>query len=256
MNRWVKISYLSAVFLFLYFPIITIVIYSFNDSSISSQWQGFTWHWYRSLINNHHLIKLTFHSFLLGISAASIATVLGSMAAICLYRYRFYGKQLLHLLIFMLVISPEIVIAISLLLFFSWLKIPLGFISLLLAHTVFCMPYVTITVYSRLLTIDKNLLKAAKELGANEFRIFYQILLPLIRVSILGGWLISFALSLDDVIISFFLSGPEFSILPLEIYSWVRLGIKPELNALCSILLGLTLISVLFFQLLLKPRDE
>lgn len=256
MKNWLRFGYLAAVYLFLYFPIGILIVHSFNVSSLSTQWQGFTWHWYQTLMTNHHLIQVTLNSMMLGAAAATIATLLGTVSAICIYRYHFYGSQFLYLLTFILVIAPEIVIAVALLLLFSWMKIPLGFFSLLLAHAAFCMPFVTITIYSRLLSMDNNILKAAKELGASEYKMFSQIFFPLIKTNILTGWLISFTLSFDDVIISFFVSGPEFSILPLEIYSWVRLGIKPELNALCSILLGLTLGVVLISQLSLQRRHD
>lgn len=166
------------------------------------------------------------------------------------------GQRLLYLLNFVLIISPEIVTAVALLLFFSWIKLPSGFISLLLAHTTFCMPFVTVTVYTRLLGIDPNILKAATELGASEFNLFYRVLLPLIQSTVLAGWFLSFTLSFDDFILSFFLSGPEFSVLPLEVYSWVKLGIKPELNALCSVLLSLTLGLVLISQVLLNKKHD
>jgi spermidine/putrescine transport system permease protein len=256
MKNWIKVSYLTVVYGFLYLPIAVLVFCSFNASRFSTQWQGFTWAWYQQLLTNHHLMQVTLHSIILGITSATAATILGSIAAICLYRYRFLGQRVLYLLNFVLIISPEIVMAVSLLLFFSWINLPSGFLSLLLAHTTFCMPFVTITIYTRLLGIDANILKAATELGASEFRVFYQILLPLIQSNILAGWLLSFTLSLDDFILSFFLSGPEFSVLPLEVYSWVRLGIKPELNALCSILLCLTLGLVLISQILLNKKHD
>lgn len=250
MKYWIKLSYLFLVYLFLYFPIATLVLYSFNAASFTTQWHGFTFKWYQNVFTDYHLIKVTLNSVVLGLTTASLATSLGTLAAISLYRYRFLGRQWVYLFNFILIISPEIVMAISFLFFFSWMKFQFGFWTLLFAHTTFCMPYVTLTVYSRLANIDPNILKAAKDLGASEARIFLKILLPMIRSSLLAGWLLSFTLSLDDVMISFFLSGSEFAVLPLEVYSWVRLGVKPELNALCSVLLGLTLILVVTSQVL------
>jgi spermidine/putrescine transport system permease protein len=255
MRHWLKIGYLTAVYLFLYAPIAVLVVYSFNASELSTQWQGFTLQWYRQLLGNQQLLRVALNSILLAVSAATIATSLGTIAAICLYQYRFYGRQLLQLLLFILVVSPEIVTAIGLLLFFSWTGISLGFTSLLLAHATFCMPFVGINIYSRLSGMDKNILKAAKELGASEWKIWMRILFPLLKPSIFSGWLLSFTLSLDDVMISFFLSGPDFTVLPVEVYSWVRLGIKPELNALCAVLLGITLVGVLLSQLRIRHED-
>lgn len=255
MKYWLKYSYLAAIYLFLYFPIGVLVLYSFNQSSFSMQWHGFTWEWYQQLMSHRQLLNVAMNSLVLGLAAATAASIMGTLAAICLYRYQFYGKRLLHLLSFILIVSPEIVIAIALLLFFSLLHIPLGFGTLLLAHTTFCMPFVTVTVYSRLIGMGHSLVEAAIDLGASELMTLQRVLIPLMGPSILAGWLLSFSLSLDDVIISFFINGSDFSLLPLEIYSWVRLGIKPELNALCSVLLGLTLILVLISQLLLRKKD-
>ncbi len=248
MNRISRLAYLMAVYLFLYAPIFVLVAYSFNDSSYSMLWQGFTLRWYHSLIENIDLQVVAFHSLLVGVLAATGATSIGTLAAVSLYRYSFFGKKLLHVLIFILIISPDIVIGISLLILFSTLKISLGFWSLLLSHITFCIPFVTVTVYSRLAGQDKNLFEAAKDLGATEGTIFRRILIPLLWPAIIAGWLLSFTLSLDDVIISFFVTGPEFDILPLKIFSMVRVGVKPEVNALCSVLFGLTLALVLAYQ--------
>ncbi len=248
MNRISRLAYLMAVYLFLYAPIFVLVAYSFNDSSYSMLWQGFTLRWYHSLIENIDLQVVAFHSLLVGVLAATGATSIGTLAAVSLYRYNFFGKKLLHALIFILIISPDIVIGISLLILFSTLKISLGFWSLLLSHITFCIPFVTVTVYSRLAGQDKNLFEAAKDLGATEGTIFRRILIPLLWPAIIAGWLLSFTLSLDDVIISFFVTGPEFDILPLKIFSMVRVGVKPEVNALCSVLFGLTLALVLAYQ--------
>ncbi len=248
MNRIVKFSYLAAVYLFLYTPILVLIAYSFNDSPYSLVWHGFTFRWYQSLLENSDLQIVALHSLLIGILSATGATTIGTLAAVCLYRYQFFGKKLLHGLIFILIISPDIVIGISLLILFSTLKMSLGFWTLLLSHITFCIPFVTVTVYSRLVGQDKNLFEAAKDLGATESVIFRRILLPLLSPAIIAGWLISFTLSMDDVIISFFVTGPEFDILPLKIFSMVRVGVKPEVNALCSVMFVLTLAIVLIYQ--------
>ncbi len=255
MNRISKIAYLLAVYLFLYTPILVLIIYSFNDSAFSLRWQGFTIRWYQSLIENTDLQIVALHSLVVGFLAATGATTIGTLAAVSLYRYQFFGKKLIHGLIFILIISPDIVTGISLLILFSTLKISLGFWTLLLSHITFCIPFVTVTVYSRLTGQDKNLFEAAKDLGATEGTIFRRILIPLLWPAICAGWLLSFTLSMDDVIISFFVTGPEFDILPLKIFSMVRVGIKPEINALCSVMFGLTLVIVLIYQLTLGKKS-
>ena len=256
MNRVSRLAYLLGIYLFLYTPILVLIVYSFNDASFSLRWQGFTFRWYESLMQNTDLQMVALHSLLVGFLAATGATSIGTLAAVSLYRYQFFGKKLIHGLIFILIISPDIVIGISLLILFSTLKMPLGFLTLLLSHITFCIPFVTVTVYSRLTGQDKNLFEAAKDLGATEGTIFRRILIPLLWPAICAGWLLSFTLSMDDVIISFFVTGPEFDILPLKIFSMVRVGVKPEINALCSVMFGLTLMIVLIYQLTLGKKQR
>lgn len=254
MNRLNKLFCLFFVYGFLYTPIIVLIAYSFNDSAHSLLWHQFTLKWYQKLMVNSDLHIVALHSLVVGIVSATIATFLGTLGAVCLYRYHFLGKKILHSLIFILIISPDIVTGISLLILFSALKVPLGFWTLLLAHVTFCLPFVVVVIYSRLVGEDKNLFEAAKDLGATESIIFQKILVPLLWPAIVAGWLLSFTLSLDDVIISFFVTGPEFDILPLKIFSMVRVGIKPEINALCSVLFVLTLTIVICYQFLTRKR--
>jgi spermidine/putrescine transport system permease protein len=252
MNRLLKGSYLAAIYLFFYFPIAVLIVYSFNRSAYSLVWQGFSMTWYHQLFSDSALFEVAWHSLAVAILAASAATIIGTMASVTLYRYRFLGRKLLHALIFVLIVSPDIVMGISLLILFATIHTSLGFLTLLLSHITFCIPFVVVTVYSRLTGIDKNIFEAAKDLGANDFIIFIRIILPLIMPAVIAGWLLSFTLSMDDVIISFFVTGPNFEILPLKIYSLVRLGVKPEINALCSVMFGLTLLFVTVAQMLQK----
>lgn len=254
MNRFGKIFYLSAIYLFFYFPIVILIIYSFNNSQYSLLWHDFTWRWYQQLATDTDLQIVALHSLLVGVLAATFGTMLGTLAAVSLYRYQFHGKRLLHSLIFILIVSPDIVMGISLLILFSTLKVSLGFWTLLLAHITFCLPFVAVTVYSRITGLDKNIFEAAKDLGATEFTTFRRVIVPLLAPAILAGWLLSFTLSLDDVIISYFVTGPSFNILPLQIYSMVRLGVSPEINALCSVMFGLTLIVVFTSQIILRSK--
>lgn len=255
MNRLGKILYPAFVYCFLYIPIAVVIIYSFNVSRYSLLWHGFTTQWYVELFHDHGLQIVALHSLTIGVLAATFASALGTLAAVSLYRYRFFGKQILHGLIFVLIVSPDIVMAISLLLLFTVIKIPLGFTTLLLSHITFCMPFVTVVVHSRIVSMDKYVFEAAKDLGASDFMIFRRIIVPLLWPAILAGWLLSFTLSLDDVIISYFVTGPTFGILPLRIFSEVRVGVKPEINALCTVLLFLTLTIVLVSQLALRKKQ-
>jgi spermidine/putrescine transport system permease protein len=252
MRRFAHYICLSVVYGFLYIPIAVLIIYSFNHSKYSQEWAGFTWDWYKSLLANTALLQVAVNSVIIAILSASFASLMGTLAAVALYRYRFFGKQLLKGLIFVLIMSPDIVMGISLLILFVSLQLSLGFWTLLLAHITFCIPFVVVTVLGRISGFDKNLIEAAKDLGASEFQIFSRIILPLLLPAVLAGWLLSFTLSMDDVIISFFVTGPSFEILPLKIYSMVRMGVKPEINALCTIMFGLTLVFVVIAHSLLK----
>lgn len=246
--------YLSVIYLFLYIPIIVLIVYSFNDTQYSLLWHGFTWRWYNELFSNLDLWIATWHSFFLGIAAASLATTIGALAAVSLYRYRFPGRHFLNGLVLILILSPEIVSGAALLILFTLFKMQLGFLTLLLAHISFCLPFVIVTIYSRLITLDKYLFEAAKDLGASDAQIFFRILVPLLWPALFAAWLLSFTLSLDDVIISYFVAGPEFQILPLQIYAMVRSGVKPIINALCSVLFIITLTFAVLSQLILKKK--
>lgn len=246
--------YLTGIYLFFYIPIFILIVYSFNNAQYSLLWYGFTWKWYQELFTDADLWIATWHSFYLGIAAATIATFVGMIAAVTLYRYRFVGRNFLNGLVFILILSPEIVMGAALLILFTLLQLHLGFTTLLLAHISFCIPFVIVTAYSRMVSFDKNIFEAAKDLGATDWIIFLRIVVPLLWPALFAGWLLSFTLSLDDVIISYFVAGPEFEILPLRIYSMVRSGIKPEINALCSVLFAVTLVFIVASQLVLRKK--
>lgn len=254
-TRPIDALYLGLIYLFFYIPIAVLIVYSFNNSSYSLVWHGFTTNWYHSLFSDSGLWLAVLHSLIIGVLAATFATIIGTLAAVSLYRYRFMGKGFLNGMIFILIVTPEIVMGISLLLLFSVLDMPLGFWSLLLAHITFCIPFVVVTVYSRITGMDKNIFEAAKDLGARELTIFTKITVPLLLPAIISGVLLCFTLSFDDVIISYFVSGPGFEILPLKIYSMARLGVKPELNALCSVTFILTLLLVVLSQKLTRKES-
>lgn len=254
MKKLLRNSYLSLIYLFFYIPLGVLILYSFNDAHYSLLWQGFTLEWYKTLFKNTDLWIAAGHSLVLGIFAASIATVIGTLASISLYRYRFFGKNLLHGLIFILILAPDIILGIALLILFNLTDISLGFISLLIAHITFCIPFVVVTVYSRITSLDKYLFEAAQDLGASDLRIIGRIIIPLLWPALLAAFLLSFTLSFDDVIVSYFVAGPSFEILPLKIYSLVRSGIKPEINALCTIIFAITITLVMLAHLTLRKK--
>lgn len=249
-------SYMWLVYAFLYLPIIVVIVYSFNKARYSTNWTGFTLDWYSMLLKNQPLIDAALNSLMVAITAATLATVMGSLAALCIHRYKFTGKKLLQGGIYMLTISPDIVMGIALLIFFIAIKVELGFTTLLIAHITLAMPFVTLTVLARLSEFNENLLEAARDLGASEVKSFWYVLLPITAPAVAAGWLLSFTLSLDDVLISFFVTGPSFEVLPLKIYSMVRQGVKPDINALSAIMFCLTLVLVITAQLLARPRRK
>jgi spermidine/putrescine transport system permease protein len=256
MTRIFKWGYLGLILFFIYLPITVLVINSFNESRFGTSWQGFTFKWYERLFRNQALMDAAWNSLTIAVVAATVATVIGTLAAVALHRYQFRGKAALSSMVFISMLTPDIVMAISLLIIFIALGIQLGFISLLIAHITFCLPFVIVSVYSRLRGFDMKMLEAARDLGATESRIFLRIILPLALPAVAAGWLLSFTLSLDDVIVSSFVTGPGYEVLPLRVYSMVRVGVSPEVNAISTILLVVCLPLVLCSHLLLSLRGS
>lgn len=253
-SKLLKALYIAVVYLFLYMPLAVAIVFSFNDASNSNAWSGFTTKWYASLLHDQSLIKSALRSLFLAASSATVSTVVGTIMAIALHRYRFIGQKVVFGSLSVIMMSPEIIQGISLAMIFIVLGIPLGFTTLLLAHTVFCFPFVTMTVLARLKGVSRTLAEAAADLGANDVSIVRRILIPLIVPAVFAGWLMSFTLSIDDVIISFFVSGKSYEILPLKIYSMVRTGIQPDVNALCSALFFVTFAVVMISYRLVRDR--
>ena len=256
MARLLRGSFMAVIYAWFYIPIVILIVNSFNTSRFGINWQGFTTQWYHLLLNNDSLLQAAQHSLIMGVLSASCATLIGSLTAVALYRYRFRGKPFVSGMLFVVMMSPDIVMAISLLVLFMLLGISLGFWSLLFSHITFCLPFVVITVYSRLKGFDVRMLEAAKDLGASETTILRKIILPLAMPAVAAGWLLSFTLSMDDVVVSSFVTGPTFEILPLKIYSMVKVGVSPEVNALATILMLLSLLLVAGSQWLLRDRNK
>ncbi|HCH6234471.1 spermidine/putrescine ABC transporter permease PotC [Vibrio parahaemolyticus] len=254
MGRTVRFSFMALVYAFLYLPIIVLIVNSFNANKFGMKWGGFTTKWYETLVNNDSLMQAAWHSLNVAVFSAIAATIIGSLTAVALFRYSFKGKGAVNGMLFVVMMSPDIVMAISLLALFLVLGAQLGFFTLLIAHITFCLPFVVVTVYSRLNGFDVKMLEAAKDLGASEWVILKQIILPLAKPAVAAGWLLSFTLSLDDVIISSFVTGPTYEILPLKIYSMVKVGISPEVNALATVMLIVSLVLVVISQLLAREK--
>ena len=255
MRTIVQRAYLFFIYALLYIPILVLILFSVNDARYSMTWHGFSLRWYIELFSDSELWSAFLNSTILGISAAIIASIIGIMSSFHFYLNHDKQHRTLRSTLLLMVIVPDLVLGVSLLVFFSLLKIPLGFVSLLITHVTFCLPFVILTIESRLFTLDRNLYYCALDLGASRFIAIYKVFLPLLWPAILSAFLLCFTLSFDDVVTSYFVSGPEFTILPLAIYSLVRGGVSPELNALCTITFFISMVLVICAYLLVR-RDS
>jgi putrescine transport system permease protein len=247
---------LTLGFAFLYIPIIILVIYSFNASRLVTVWGGFSLHWYQTMWSNQGLMDAAWVTARVGVISATIGTVLGALAALTLVRFsRFPGRMLFSGMIYAPLVMPEVITGLSMLLLFVAVGVDRGFWTVIIAHTTFTMCYVAIVVQSRLLTFDRSLEEAALDLGCPPVKTFFTITLPLIFPAVVAGWMLAFTLSLDDLVISSFTTGPGATTLPIKIYSQVRLGVTPEINAICTILIGLVTIGVIIASISTKRAE-
>lgn len=254
-----RVFALAIGFIFLYAPIATLVVFSFNDSAIMTQWSGFSWRWYQALFNDQALLNAAWLSFQVAIMTATAASILGTWAGYVLARKgNFRGFSLYVGLVSAPLVIPEVVLGISLLLLFVEMDSLFGWpgergmLTIWVGHTTFCMAFVTVIVQSRIRDLDRSLEEAALDLGASPLKVFFLITLPLISPAIISGWLLAFTLSLDDVVIASFLSGPGSTLLSPEIFSRVRLGLKPEVNALATIFV----VGVAFFVIVVNALQR
>jgi spermidine/putrescine transport system permease protein len=236
----------SAVVAFLYLPIAVLVVYSFNRSRLNVVWEGFTLDWYRQLWSNEPLITALQNSLWIAVLVTAASLVLGTAGAWLLHRYHFGAHRLIHALVSLPVIMPEIIIGISLLSFFSALSIPLGYTTVVIAHVTFCFPFVLIAVQARLQGLDPALEEAALDLGATQLGAFWHVILPALRPAIAAGALMAFTLSLDEFVVTFFTSSARSATLPLRIYGLARVGLNPMLNALSTLLVLVTVAAAVF----------
>jgi putrescine transport system permease protein len=254
---WFNIAAIGLGLTFLYLPIVILVIYSFNASRLVTVWAGWSTRWYSELLNDEALLQAAWISIRVAVLSASAATVLGTMAALALVRMgRFRGRMLFSAMIYAPLILPEVITALSLLLLFVATAIDRGFWTIVIAHTTLTLGFVAVIVQSRLLGFDRSIEEAAMDLGAPPLKTFFAVTLPLIAPAVAAGWMLAFTLSLDDLVIASFTTGPGATTLPIRIYSEVRLGVKPEINAICTIMIGVVAIGVIAASLLAKLREE
>jgi putrescine transport system permease protein len=248
-----NIASLALGLAFLYLPILILVIYSFNDSRLVTVWGGWSLRWYREFFNDSAMIEAAWMSLRVAAAAATIATLLGTLAAVALSRGEsFGGRTLFSGMLYAPLVMPEVISGLSLLLLFVALNAERGFWTVTVAHTTLTMCFVAVVVQSRLGSLDKSLEEAAMDLGCDPVRAFLAVTLPLIIPAIAAGWMLAFTLSLDDLVIASFTTGPGSATLPIRIYSEVRLGVKPEINAICTLVIGLIAIIIVAASLASK----
>jgi len=238
---------------FLYLPIAIMVIYSFNASRLVTVWGGWSLEWYRVLLEDEAIQAAAWISLRVAALSATAATVLGTLAAVALVRFgRFRGRLLFSGMVYAPLVMPEVITGLSLLLLFVAVNVDRGFWTIVIAHTTLTMCFVTVVVQSRLVSFDRSLEEAAMDLGCPPFRTFVTVTLPLIMPAIAAGWMLAFSLSLDDLVIASFTTGPGATTLPIRIYSAVRLGVKPEINAVCTIMIAVVALGTITASLLTK----
>jgi spermidine/putrescine transport system permease protein len=226
---------------FLYLPLLIVVVYSFNDSRLNAEWVGFTLDWYRTLAGDQQMLTAAGNSLVIGLVASFAATVLGTMAGMAMHRRRL---RLLPILIVAPIAIPEILTGVSLLIFFVLLNVTLGLVSVALAHIAFCIGFVAIVVRARLAGMDETLTEAARDCGASPWLAFRHVTLPLIMPGVMAGALMAFTLSIDDFVITFFTAGAGTVTLPLQIYSMIKISVTPEVNAVSTLLMLVTLLLI------------
>jgi putrescine transport system permease protein len=248
-----NVASLSLGLVLLYLPIVILVIFSFNASRLVTVWGGWSLKWYREFFNDSAMIEAAWMSLRVGATSATIATLLGTLAAVALSRGEgFRGRTLFSGMLYAPLVMPEVITGLSLLLLFVAIDAERGFWTVTIAHTTLTMCFVAVVVQSRLTSLDKSLEEAAMDLGCDPLRAFLAVTLPLILPAIAAGWMLAFTLSLDDLVIASFTTGPGSATLPIRIYSEVRLGVKPEINAICTLVIGFIAIVIVAASLASK----
>ena len=252
-NKFLDNTCLWFVFIFLFLPILVLVVFSFNTSRLNIVFEGFTLKWYRELFNNPMLVEALFNTLMVAVISTCISTVIGTISSYALKRFDFPGKKFINELLYIPVVMPEIVLGISLLCIYAFLKMELGMFTLILSHIAFSIPYVIVNVNSVMDTMNPNLEEAASDLGASRIKTFFKVVLPTLLPGILSGAQLAFTLSLDDVVVSYFTAGPESNTLPLQVFSMIKTGVTPDVNAMITIMLGI-IFFILFISMCFNIR--
>jgi spermidine/putrescine transport system permease protein len=251
---WWMVTIVASVYAFLHAPLLVLVAFSFNDSKYGVEWKGFTFKWYQRLLERDDILDGLMNSLMVGLGSTAISTVLGTLMALALARHRFRGRQVLEALLYIPIVTPEIVCGISLLILFVLLQLPLGLMSITVAHVAFNISFVTVVVHARLQGLDQSLEEAALILGADEITAFWRVTVPQLLPGIVSGAMLAFTMSFDDYVITSFVSGQGSATLPIVVYTMVRKNIEPSINAISTIVLLAT--TVLLFVSNRVGRDQ
>jgi len=246
--------YLAVLITLMYLPVVVVIVYSFNASRQSSVWGGLTFSWYKEVFKDRSLIEALKNSILLGVLSSGLAGIIGTLGAVGMAKAAFKSKGIIEYISTLPIMIPEIILGMVFMVYFSMLKLPFGMVTLVIGHASFCIPYVFMMVKARLAGIDKSLVEAARDLGASEMRAFIDITMPLISPAVVSGMLLAFAMSLDDVVISIFITGARTNTLPIKIYTQLKTGVTPKINALCTMMLLCTLILVVLSNIIGKKK--
>jgi spermidine/putrescine transport system permease protein len=250
---WLRI-YTFLVYLYIYVPIVILIVFSFNNQKLNISWHGFTWHWYDVLFRDQQVRLATGNTLIIAVISTLVATIVGTLAALAMQRYRFPGYNASEALMYIPIVIPEVVMGISLLVFFVLVNLKLGLVTITLAHIAFNIPFVALVVRARLHGYDYAIDEAAMDLGANEMTTFRRVTLPTIMPGILSGAMLALTLSLDDYVITYFTAGPGSTTLPLRVFSMVRFMVTPEVNALSAIWVLIVFLILLIGQLAQSRR--
>jgi len=252
---WFNATSLALGFAFLYIPMLVLILYSFNASKLVTVWAGFSTKWYVELFQNDAFLDAAWVTVQVAVVSSTLATILGTMAAYILVRGgRFFGRTLFSGMIYAPLVMPEVITGLSLLLFFIAVGLDRGMITIVLAHATFSMCFVSVVVSSRLVSFDRSVEEAAMDLGCSAFEAFRLVTLPIIAPAVISGWLLALTLSLDDLVIASFVAGPSATTLPIKIFSSIRLGVNPQINALSTILILLVVIGIVVASLVTKRQ--
>lgn len=252
----VSVLYACLVYTFLYLPIIVVIVFSFNTSKRNITFDGFTFEWYAKMIQNEQLMQAFYNTLIVACVSTAISVVIGTLCAVGLYKFEFKLKALISDSLYIPIVIPELVLGIGLLVFFSFINMPTSIYTLIISHVTFSMPFVVITVRSRISGFDKSIEEAARDLGANELHTFMRVTLPMIAPGVISGGMLALTMSLDDVVVSYFTAGPDSTTLPLKILGMVKKGVSPDVNALSALMIAGTIIVMVLSQIIQRKMEK